>query len=49
MEEKNYYKSFEEFLKENPEIDPSWGEFIEPVIKGSEDAIYQFIISVLYM
>ncbi len=49
MEQKKYYIEFEDFLKENEDIDPSWREFVEPVIMGVDDAIYNFIISYILM
>jgi hypothetical protein len=44
-----YIFSFDEFLKEHPEIDPSWRSFVEPVIQSSEDQLFNFIMSYIFM
>lgn len=49
MENSKYILKFEDFLKENQDLDPSCGEFIEPVIMGVDDAIYNFIIGYILM
>jgi hypothetical protein len=50
MEDKDkYIFSFEEFMKEHPELDPSWASFIQPVIQSSEDQLFNFIMSYIFM
>jgi hypothetical protein len=44
-----YIFSFDEFLKEHPEIDPSLRSFVEPVIQTSEDQLFSFIMSYIFM
>lgn len=44
-----YNMTFDEFLAEHPEIDPEWREFIEPVIQKTEDGLYAFIMSYIFM
>jgi hypothetical protein len=50
MENKDkYIFSFEEFMKEHPELDSSWTSFIQPVIQSSEDQLFNFIMSYIFM
>ena len=49
MEDKNRYLSFNEFLKDHPEIKPEWKEFVEPVIKKEEKDLMAFILSRILM
>jgi hypothetical protein len=44
-----YVFSFEEFMKEHPELDPSWEPFIRPVVQSSEDQLFNFIMSYIFM
>jgi hypothetical protein len=44
-----YLKTFDDFLKEHPEIDPSWQPFIEPAIQTVEDQIFAFIMGYIFM
>ena len=48
MEDK-YLFDFNEFMKEHPEIDPSWKSFVQPTIQTQEDQMYSFIISYIFM
>ena len=48
MEDK-YLFSFDEFMKEHPEIDPSWTSFVQPAIQAQEDQFFSFIMSYIFM
>ncbi|MDR3160896.1 MAG: hypothetical protein LBU28_04705 [Spirochaetaceae bacterium] len=43
MDDRKYYQDYEDFQKEHPEIDPSWREFVEPVVIGADDGVFNFI------
>lgn len=43
-----YCETIEEFLENNPGIDPSWAEFMKPVIQGADERIYDFIIGSIF-
>jgi hypothetical protein len=49
MEESKYTKSFDDFLKEHPEIDPSLIPLVKPVIQGAENEIFSFITSYIFI
>jgi len=44
-----YLFSLDEFLKEHPEIDPSWKPVVQPVIQTSADQMFSFIMSYIFM
>jgi len=44
-----YLFSFDEFLKENPDIKPEWKPFIEPVIRTQEESMFAFIMTYIFM
>jgi hypothetical protein len=48
MEDK-YIFSFDDFMKDHRELDPSWASFIQPVIQSSEDQLFNFIMSYIFM
>jgi hypothetical protein len=39
----------DEFMKKHPELDPSIKPVIEPAIKDSEDQLFNFIMSYIFM
>lgn len=41
--------TFDDFLKQHPEIDPEWRGLLEPTIQGAEDGLYAFILSYIFM
>ena len=45
VESNKYFKSYDKFLEEHPEIDPEWREFMEPVIMDIERRIFSFMIT----
>lgn len=49
MENQSYIQTFDDFLAAHPEINPEWQEIIEPVIQESEDALFSFIMSFIFM
>ena len=48
MEDK-YIKTIDDFMKEHPELDPSLKPVIEPVLRESEDQLFNFIMSYIFM
>ena len=43
-----YLGTFEEFMKDNPEIDPSLKPMIEPLFKETEFQFFNFILSFVF-
>ena len=39
----------DDFMKNHPELDPSFKPLIEPLLKDSEDQIYQFVMHFLFL
>ena len=42
-------KTIDDFMKEHPEIDSSTKSLIEPLVKESEDEIYNFIMNFIFL
>ena len=48
MEDK-YMNTIDYFMKAHPELDPSLKPVIEPIFKESEDQLFNFIMSYIFM
>ena len=48
MEDK-YINTIDDFMKAHPELDPSLKPVIEPVIRESEDQMFNFIMGYIFM
>ena len=44
-----YMTTIDDFLKAHPELDPSLKSVIEPVIRDSEDQLFNWIMSYIFM
>jgi hypothetical protein len=44
-----YIFSIDEFMKKHSELDPALRPLIEPAIKDSEDQLFNFIMSYIFM
>ena len=48
MEDK-YINTIDDFMKAHPELDPSIKPLVEPVFRESEDQMFNFIMSYIFM
>jgi len=48
MEDK-YITTIDEFMKAHPELDPSLKPVIEPMFRESEDQLFNWIMSYIFM
>jgi len=48
MEEK-YINTIEDFMKAHPELDPSLKPVVEPMIMESEEQLFNWIMSYIFM
>ena len=44
-----YINSIDDFMKEHPELDSSLKPVIEPIFRESEDQLFNFIMSYIFM
>jgi hypothetical protein len=44
-----YINTIDDFMKEHPELDTSLKPVIDPVFKESEDRLFNFIMSYIFM
>jgi len=44
-----YVNTIDDFMKEHPELEPSLKPVIEPQFKESEDQLFNFIMSYIFM
>ncbi|MDR3296245.1 MAG: hypothetical protein LBT26_10550 [Clostridiales Family XIII bacterium] len=49
MGESKYIQNFDDFLARHPEISTEWGDFMKPLIQGTEDEMFAFIMSYVFM
>ena len=45
----DYFKTFEEFIAANPEIDPACVELLRPIYNAEQKNIMSFIMFYLFM
>ena len=44
-----YINTIDDFMKAHPELDPSLKPVIEPIFRESEDQLFNFIMSYIFM
>ena len=44
-----YFQTTDEFIESHPELDPSWKEFIEPVVTPVEEDFFNYTMSFIFM
>jgi hypothetical protein len=45
VESNKYFKAFDQFMEEHPELNPEWREFVEPRIQKTEKDFFSFVFS----
>jgi hypothetical protein len=43
VESNKYFKAFDQFMEEHPELNPEWREFVEPRIQKTEKDFFSFL------
>lgn len=43
-----YCETIEEFLENNPGIDPALKDLMKPVVQGADDRMYDFILGMIF-
>ena len=49
MTNHKYSPGIEQFMEAHPELDPSWKEFIEPVVTPVEEDFFNYVMSFIFM
>jgi hypothetical protein len=49
MSKQKYYQGIDEFMEAHPELDPSWKEYIEPVVTPVDEDFFNYIMSFIFM
>ena len=44
-----YAQGIDEFMEAHPELNPSWKEFIEPVVKPVDEDFFNYVMSFIFM